>query len=401
MKAILTRTRSTTTQTNQDVNEVKNIVGSIKAELNSRGGFDERALNTELSAFAEQMSSLREAILGLGHLGTSPGHNDNGLQNSPQNVVESTTVKLLKGRKSVESTGSDLSDFFLSPLAALNQHAFLQNQQISSHKYRLDGNPMSTAALGLKLAEMQKKHDELLVHWDNAMGHISYLERQLDRHFTSSFANQAGGEEHLDAKTGDHDEEIISREAVIDVLKAQNESLQDMISQRVTIRGYTDDNIDSRNLGKQLLKKKERVNRQQEEIDLLKWRLQGEQSSLREQLKVNKILDDQVKLTTENPKLRAKGNRSKWKGFLNASPHARNGNENNRSTSSHPKTHHHSNPTAHILCPRSSASVSAEHSYGQERGRPRIVENAMDDTDSNRISQVINWSAADGLQPLA
>lgn len=271
-----------------------------------RVGFDERALNNKLSDFAKQMSSLRDAITSLGTLEISSGDDDRGYEGPspkpeidlPPSILGSNIVKHQEGRLSFDSISSDVSDSILSPLAALNRQAFLQNQQMTGTPYRPGDNTLGTAALSLRLADMQRKHDEVLVHWDNAMGQIVYLKCELERHIHSNFDG------HGIERTGDltpkfdsYDEEIGAREAVIDVLKAQNESLQEMISQRVTIMGYTDSNLDARSIGKQLLEKTERTNRQQEEIDLLKWRLQGEQSSLREQLQVNRILDDEVKST--------------------------------------------------------------------------------------------------------
>ncbi|ETS75199.1 hypothetical protein PFICI_13683 [Pestalotiopsis fici W106-1] len=290
---------STTTQTSQNVIEVKDMLGSIEAKLGRNvAAFDGQAINTGLNAFAEQIENLRQAVLRLDDNHEPLLRNGKEIQAS-QSLADSDACKISNRRESLDSAHSGSSSPILSPLAALNNHAFSQNQSITAVYSASKESPISIAALGLKLSAMQQKHDELLIHWDNALDHIAHLKNEIDRLTRGSMPNPGTGYFSTDMTENDFESanhnEINSREAVIEVLKAQNETLQEMISERVIMSGYRDDQIDARKLGKQLLKKSERVHRQQEEIDLLTWRLQGEQSALREQLQVNKILENEVK----------------------------------------------------------------------------------------------------------
>lgn len=276
------------------------MLGSIEAKLvKNVAVYDQRAFNAELSAFGEQIESLRLAVLGLNVQAKQPTTEQN-FQKS-QDVNEKDACVFSMERSSLDSTQSGSSSPILSPLAALNNHAFAQNQNITASYKSSKESPMSIAVLGLQLSAMKQKHDELLIHWNNAEDHIAYLKDEIDslsggpvsRTERNAVSNEQS-ENLLESNTGHN--EIDSREAVIGVLKAQNEALQDMISERVMIAGCEDKSEpDTRKLSRKLLKKNETILQQQEEIDLLAWRLQGEQSALREQLNVNKILGAHVK----------------------------------------------------------------------------------------------------------
>ncbi|KAK9779669.1 putative Quinon protein alcohol dehydrogenase-like superfamily [Seiridium cardinale] len=272
---------STTAQTSQDVHQVKNIVGTIRAELAQKTStYDNQAFNIELSAFAQQMSDLQDAILSLNKPDMWPPVNgyradedtplSGGRIHTPPSIADAD-------RNSFDPFTSNPPSPILSPLAALSQEAFLQNQQLPTILAGSQENPISIAALSLKLSDMQRKYDQLTIYWDNALGQIGHLESEIDRYIAANVPDRTEDTDTKDTSPSllQGSEEVTSREAVIDVLKAQNEVLEDMISNRVTIMGYRDDNLNARDLGKQLLKKREKVNRQQEEIDLLRWRLEG------------------------------------------------------------------------------------------------------------------------------
>ncbi|KAM0807909.1 hypothetical protein AB5N19_08250 [Seiridium cardinale] len=271
--------------------------------------YDNQAFNIELGAFAQQMSDLQDAILSLNKPDMWPPVNgyradedtplSGGRIHTPPSIADAD-------RNSFDPFTSNPPSPILSPLAALSQEAFLQNQQLPTILAGSQENPISIAALSLKLSDMQRKYDQLTIYWDNALGQIGHLESEIDRYIAANVLDRTEDTDTKDTSPSllQGSEEVTSREAVIDVLKAQNEALEDMISNRVTIMGYRDDNLNARDLGKQLLKKRENVNRQQEEIDLLRWRLEGERSSLREQLKINKVLDDEVKLIKKKSRKR-------------------------------------------------------------------------------------------------
>ncbi|KAI0170333.1 hypothetical protein BJ166DRAFT_588482 [Pestalotiopsis sp. NC0098] len=295
---------STTAQTSQDVIEVKDMLGSIEAKLvKNVAVYDQRAFNAELSAFGEQIESLRLAVLGLNGQAKQPTA-EQELQRS-QDVDKKDVYAFSSQRSSLDSTQSGSSSPILSPLAALNSHAFAQNQNITASYKSSKESPMSIAVLGLQLSAMKQKHDELLIHWNNAEDHIAYLKDEIDSlsggpvsRTEQNTVSDEQSENPLESNI--REDEIDSREAVIGVLQAQNEALQDMVSGRVTVVGYKDKSeSDARKLSRKIIKKNETILQQQEEIDLLAWRLQGEQSALREQLKVNKILGAHVKRQQE------------------------------------------------------------------------------------------------------
>ncbi|KAH6656992.1 hypothetical protein BKA67DRAFT_176964 [Truncatella angustata] len=379
---------STTAQTSHDVNAVKDIVGSIRAELAGKtSSNDGRALTAEFHLFAEQISDLREVIRGLIPDATvtvgEPGE-ERGLSSTDRVVSTRSTAEVrphaLSGRRqSLNSIKSNLSSpGILSPLAALNQQAFLQNQRMPQ-EYNV-----GTVALELKLSEMQRKHDELSVHWENALAHIVHLESELDGYVLSGSNDYSGtgGCGNVVAGFGESDE-VTSREAVIDVLKAQNEALQDMISERVTIVDYSDENLNARDLGRQLLKKNERLNRQQEEIDLLKWRLKGEQSSLREQLQVNKILDDNVKsMRRATKKDRQNGEKRGWRNLLTPSLGWRPAELGVHSST--PESYRPSVSAVDLSRPQSSSSSSTNGSYWQKSRPLELIETVSGNANLSR-----------------
>lgn len=280
------------------------MLGSIEAKLvKNVAVYDQRAFNAELSAFGEQIESLRLAVLGLNGQAKQPTA-EQELQRS-QDVDKKDVYAFSSQRSSLDSTQSGSSSPILSPLAALNSHAFAQNQNITASYKSSKESPMSIAVLGLQLSAMKQKHDELLIHWNNAEDHIAYLKDEIDSlsggpvsRTEQNTVSDEQSENPLESNI--REDEIDSREAVIGVLQAQNEALQDMVSGRVTVVGYKDKSeSDARKLSRKIIKKNETILQQQEEIDLLAWRLQGEQSALREQLKVNKILGAHVKRQQE------------------------------------------------------------------------------------------------------
>jgi hypothetical protein len=345
------------------------MLGSIEAKLGKDAiAYDSQAITAGLNTFAEQIQNLRQAVLGLDD-GHEPIANKAHRTHIPQSLAEPNAYKLSFRRDSLDSVHSDSSSPILSPLAALNNYAFSQNQNITATYTDFKESPMSIAALGLKLSAMQQKHDELLIHWDNALDHIAHLKNEIDRlaRGSGSAPYQDTGTA-LDKMTPDgfdstHYDEINSREAVIAVLKAQNEELQESIGERIIIAGYQDDQINARKLGKQLLKKNEAVHRQQEQIDLLTWRLQGEQSAHREQLQVNKILENEVKRIKKQADSLT-GKKDRRTGLLTPSP------RHNEKTSVDSSTKRDSSrpwtPTSDILRPRSPSSVYSDTSFSQK-----------------------------------
>lgn len=204
------------------------MLGSIEAKLvKNVAVYDQRAFNAELSAFGEQIESLRLAVLGLNGQAKQPTA-EQELQRS-QDVDKKDVYAFSSQRSSLDSTQSGSSSPILSPLAALNSHAFAQNQNITASYKSSKESPMSIAVLGLQLSAMKQKHDELLIHWNNAEDHIAYLKDEIDSlsggpvsRTEQNTVSDEQSENPLESNI--REDEIDSREAVIGVLQAQNEA---------------------------------------------------------------------------------------------------------------------------------------------------------------------------------
>ncbi|KAI1855599.1 hypothetical protein JX266_000464 [Neoarthrinium moseri] len=298
---------STTAKTSQDLGAVKNAVSFIKEELTERtSGYNGNAFSADLAAFAEQMSSLKGVLsmMNSQHVSLDGGHQLNFISEKGRDAPHNSFI----------SETSEPSSPILSPLAALNQQAYLQNQQLSNLQLESESKPLNVSALGLKLSELQRKHEIILHHCFVAQERIMWLEElqragddtigQFSLKLSELQAEKEAGCWNKMASFLDGDlkatllsrEELEDRDAIITTLQAQNEGLQDMINQRITLVGYEDGAKHVYEAEKKLLKKGAESNRLQEEVDLLRWRLKGVESSLREQLKVNQLLGDEVKV---------------------------------------------------------------------------------------------------------